>query len=192
MSEKQPALKSNELNEQVTGPTPGNQPEKSLTKQEHETTPNDKNAEIEAIRQSIEQRSKSKEELIQESELGQTEEQASGPAFVDRQLKEIAYKRLLTRARRHMSSYDRLMSCIIHQPAIDKISEVTSHTIGRPSGILGGGLTAFLGTSAYYFITKHYGYSYSFSVFLILLGAGFLAGWLVEFIWRMLRSAKKR
>jgi hypothetical protein len=107
------------------------------------------------------------------------------------ELKEIAYQRLLSRSRRHFKAYERTFSRIIHQPSIDAISGLASRSIGRPSGILGGGLVSLIGTIFYYAVTRHYGYSYNFSVFVIFMVAGFLLGWTVELLWRLIRRSKK-
>jgi hypothetical protein len=109
-----------------------------------------------------------------------------------RELKEMAYQRLLTRARRHMSPYSRVMSRVIHQPVVDSISEVTAKTVGRPSGILGGGLVALAGTSAYYYIAKHYGYNYNSFVFLLLLVIGFMLGWTIELVYKSFKTVSKK
>jgi flagellar biosynthesis GTPase FlhF len=110
----------------------------------------------------------------------------------NRELKEMAYQRLLTRARRHMRPYSRAMSHFIHQPFIDNVSEVSGKTIGRPSGILGGATVALLGTTAYYYITKHYGYNYNSFVFLTLMACGFILGWVLEFTYKLLRISGKK
>jgi flagellar biosynthesis GTPase FlhF len=111
---------------------------------------------------------------------------------INRELKEMAYQRLLNRARRHMSPYSRAMSHIIHQPVVDSVSEFTGKTVGRPSGILGGGILALIGTTAYYYIARHYGYNYNSFVFLLLLVCGFVLGWILELLYKMLRFSGKR
>jgi hypothetical protein len=145
---------------------------------------------IEQIRHSIEQQAKDSEQVRKESDV-QPKEQAGEQQFINRELKEMAYQRLLIRARRHFNGYDRTLSRIIHQPAVDAISEVASKTVGRPSGILGGGLAALIGTTIYYLVAKHYGYAYNFLVFVVLIFAGFLLGLTMEILWRLLRRSKR-
>jgi hypothetical protein len=111
-------------------------------------------------------------------------------AYVNRELKELSYNRLLNRARKSLSPPARLASRVIHQPVINATSEVMAKTVARPSGIFGGGLLALTGTLLYYFITKHYGYSYNHFVFLLLLVAGFAVGWISEILWRLSRPSK--
>lgn len=102
--------------------------------------------------------------------------------YVNRELKDMAFKRSLNTARRHMNAPSRAMSKIIHQPVVEKVSEVAGATIARPSGILGGGLFAFVGSFALLWITKHYGYTYNYLVFFMLFVSGFAIGMIVELV----------
>jgi len=42
--------------------------------------------------------------------------------------------------------------------------------------LLGGGILALLGTSSYLYLAKHIGFTYNYSVFLILFFGGFILG----------------
>ena len=111
-------------------------------------------------------------------------------AFVNNELKNLAYQRTMNRVRQNLSAPSRAFSRLIHQPLVDALSESLAKTIGRPSGILGGGILALIGTTTYYYITKHYGYDYNYFVFLGLLVGGFVLGGLAELVWRTLRRTK--
>jgi hypothetical protein len=121
--------------------------------------------EIEKIRLHANHEAKSAEQMLNEANQD-SKDQDNEPPLITFELKEIAYQRLLTRARRHLPTYSRAMSKIIHQPAVDAVSEAVGKTVGRPSGIIGGGLMALIGTSIYYYLARHYGYSYNSFVFL--------------------------
>lgn len=108
------------------------------------------------------------------------------------EIKQMAYDRLLVSARRHLSPPSRLVSHIVHQPIIDTVSEISAKTIARPSGILSGGIMAFAGTLIYYYIAKHYGYSYNSFIFLALLGTGFCIGWIFELLYRIFKTVRHR
>jgi translation elongation factor EF-G len=114
------------------------------------------------------------------------------PAIINNELKEIAYQRILKRTRRHLPAYSKAMSKIIHQPAIDTVSEALSKSVGRPSGIIGGGLVALIGTSIYYYLTRQYGYNYNSFVFLALMVAGFVLGWAVEVLYKLFKSFNRK
>jgi len=119
-----------------------------------------------------------------------TEEDQYKPtqSFVNWELKNLAYSRLLNRARKKLSPGQKAMSKVIHQPAINAVSEATAKTIGRPSGLLGGGILAFCGTTIYYYVCQHYGYDYNFFIFIFLLVVGLLTGWFAELLLHLLRK----
>jgi translation elongation factor EF-G len=114
------------------------------------------------------------------------------PAIINHELKEIAYQRILRRTQRHLPAYSKAMSKIIHQPAVDAVSEAVSKSVGRPSGIIGGGLVALLGTSIYYYLTREYGYNYNSFIFLALMIVGFILGWAVEVLYKLFRSLSRK
>ncbi len=128
----------------------------------------------------------SDEQLVSEEEDYSTPSQS----FVNKELKDMALTRTLIRVRKKLSAPDKLISVVMHNPVIDAASEATAKTVGRPSGILGGGLLSFLGTSSYYYITKHYGYKYNFFIFLFLLILGFLLGWTIELLWKIAHTKR--
>lgn len=156
-------------------------------RKEHEQVENLKHAQQEASHEA-----QTTNEIAEKLALHQQERPQHDEVHANRELKEMAYQRLLTRARRHMSPYSRLMSHVIHQPVVDKISEAASRSVGRPSGILGGGLVALLGTTAYYYIAKHYGYNYNSFVFLLLLVCGFIIGWTLELSYKFFKVFRKK
>jgi translation elongation factor EF-G len=146
--------------------------------------------EIEKISQEALHEAKSAEQMLDEANQGSTAEENETP-LITFELKEIAYQRLLKRARRHLPTYSRAMSKIIHQPAVDAVSEAVGKTVGRPSGIIGGGLMALVGTSIYYYLAKHYGYSYNSFVFLLLMSVGFVLGWTAEVIFKLIKRSPR-
>ena len=149
-----------------------------------------KQGNLEAIRERIQEKAQSTEQVKTLEESNRSHPPTDQP-FANKELKEMAYKRTLNRVRQQMNVPDRLVSRIIHRPTINAISEATAKTIGRPSGLLGGGFLSLVGTSAYYYVTKHYGYEYNYLVFLLLLAGGFIAGWLIEMLWSLFSSRKK-
>ena len=71
---------------------------------------------------------------------------------------------------------DRALSRIIHQPVVSRLSEGVGQSLTRPSGLLGGSLVAFLGSSGYLYLARHIGFTYNYSVFWLLLVGGFVFG----------------
>lgn len=142
---------------------------------------------IDAIRH----RAQSEALQTQEVQIDKTDENpAARQAYVNRELKNMAYARLLNRARKQMGPLQKSFSKFTHQPAVDSVSEAVASTLGRPSGLLGAGLLGSAGTAAYYYIAKHYGYDYNYFIFIALLGVGLVAGWTVEILLKTLRKHK--
>jgi hypothetical protein len=97
-----------------------------------------------------------------------------------RQVKKLTYQRTLKRTQNRLRLPDRTLSRIIHQPAIEKVSEIAAKTIARPSGILGGSILAFVGTLTVLMLTKKYGYEFNYLVFFMMFVGGFAIGALAE------------
>lgn len=155
------------------------------TKQTAELNQARQEAAKEAI--SVEQ-AKAVENLNTSSE--QTDEDNANRHPVSSSLKKITFRKEIKHIRRNLSKADRIGSKIIHQPVIKSVSEVSAKTITRPSGLLGGGIMAFLGTSAYLYLTKHIGLKYNYSIFLFLLVAGFIVGLIIEALVRLVRGKR--
>lgn len=113
----------------------------------------------------------------------QAAEKAARPKqslHVNRELKNITLNRELTSIRRQLSTPQRALSKVIHQPVIRAVSEPLGKTVSRPSGLLGGGLMAFIGTTAYLVLARHSGMRYQYSVFLVMFFGGFIVGLVLE------------
>lgn len=97
-----------------------------------------------------------------------------------RKEKEQTYKHTLSSVQRELPTrFSRSFSKVIHQPVIEKASDISGKTIFRPSLMLGTTLGALIGGSAFYLLAKRYGFPISGSEFLLfgLIGAFFgLAG----------------
>jgi hypothetical protein len=141
---------------------------------------------LDAIQQSVETQAISGKEIsVGDREGGNT----SAPTFaVHQELKRTAYKRSLRKVQSQLNPVERNFSRIIHQPVIDKASELAGKTIARPQGILFGGIFACLGSVLFLYFTKHYGFSYNYLVFLLLFVGGYAFGLVVD----MIRLAFKR
>lgn len=95
-------------------------------------------------------------------------------------LKAETYRRTMRHVRHDLRPVDRTFSKIIHNPKVEAISAVAGKTVARPSGILGGGIAALVGSTFLLIIARYYGFTYNYTVFLLLLLGGFVAGILVE------------
>jgi hypothetical protein len=131
------------------------------------------------IRSRIEAASKAKHEHDTDKQKNEKHE-AVHPVLVNRELKDMAYRRTLKRAQRHLPAPVRAFSKIVHNPIVDATSEVAGKTVARPSGVLLGGLFAFLGSSVFLWATRHYGYEYNYLMFALFFVGGYFIGLCVE------------
>ena len=67
----------------------------------------------------------------------------------------------MTEIQSEMSPASRTFSKVIHNPAVEKSSEVIGNTVARPNAILSGSAAAFILTAGIYLVAKHFGYSLS-------------------------------
>lgn len=135
-------------------------------------------------RKDIQETTRAEKQVNPIEKLQQAEKAAQQPepAHVNFELKQVTLQRELTHIRRHLSAPQRRLSKIIHQPVVRKVSEVSSKTVSRPSGLLGGGIMAFVGSSSYLYLAKNQGFRYNYAVFLALFFGGFLVGVALELI----------
>lgn len=102
------------------------------------------------------------------------------PTRVNRELRQITLRRELQHIRRKLPAPQRTLSKVIHQPVVRVASEAAGNTVSRPSGLLGGGLVALVGTTLYLVLANHVGFQYNYGVFLVLFVVGFALGLLIE------------
>lgn len=132
---------------------------------------------LEQIRAEAKQEAKAADEVINQHI---EKEESKAPLLVNKDLKAIKYKRTLQSVQKDLSKPERVLSKIMHNPAVDTASEALGKTVARPSGMLTGAIFAFVGSSAFLWISKHYGYTYNFLLFVLFFAGGFAVGLLVE------------
>jgi hypothetical protein len=118
-------------------------------------------------------------------ERATAELEASQPApanVIDTQLKQITARREIKNIQRKEKAPVRSFSKLIHAPVIRQASEVAGQTVSRPSGLLGGGAVALLGTTGYLYLANHMGFPYNYGVFLVLFVGGFALGLIIELL----------
>lgn len=149
---------------------------------------------IEQIRQDVLETTQAEKQPDPIEKLEEAENAAKPPTptHINRELKQATLRRELTQIRRHLSAPQRTLSKVIHQPIISATSEAAGKTISRPSGILGGSIMAFVGTSGYLYLAKHQGFKYNYVVFLALFLGGFALGLILELlVWTATRSRRQ-
>ena len=156
-------------------------PEVSVEHEQHK-----QHEQLEHAKHEVAQQAKSKEQTKVESGTHHHEQ----PIYVNHELKSIALQRTLSRVRRHLSAPNRVLSKVIHQPAIQAASEAGAKTVARPSGLLFGSFTALLGSSLVLYMAKHYGFRYNYLLVFALFIAGFAVGLILEFGWWLIRRRR--
>ncbi|HMT18788.1 MAG TPA: hypothetical protein PKD20_03425 [Candidatus Saccharibacteria bacterium] len=111
------------------------------------------------------------------------------PVLINKQLKDMAYSRTMTRVRKRLPLPSRAFSKVIHSKVVDKPSEFVGKTVARPSSMLGGAFFAAFGSCVLLWITKRYGYEYNYLAILLMFIAGMALGLTAEIIYR---TAKRR
>ena len=166
-------------------------PEDLKNKAEEASSPEvNPSVQIAEARQEVIKESASKEKLLHKLETEQKSEDEPANRPINKELLKITFNKEMRHIRRKLSSLDKVGSKVIHQPLVRSVSEVSSKTITRPSGLLGGGIVAFLGTGTYLYYTKHIGLKYNYMIFLVLLVAGFIIGLLLEALIRIFRGRR--
>jgi hypothetical protein len=103
------------------------------------------------------------------------------PYLIDKAAKTLRMKQNLAEVQNRLKPAQKRLSKAIHQPLVQHVSESAGKTVTRPSGLLGGGILAFVGSVAYLYITRHYDLAYNYSFFLLFFISGFLLGLLIEY-----------
>lgn len=92
--------------------------------------------------------------------------------------KKKSYKKTLTHVQAELPAAQRAFSKVIHNPAVEKTSEVVGSTVARPNALLSGGIVAFALVLAVYIVAKTFGYPLSgfesFGAFIVGYAIGIL------------------
>ncbi len=97
--------------------------------------------------------------------------------------KKQEYEKTMKTVRSQLSKPSRTFSKVIHNPTIEKVSDVTGKTIARPNAILAGSLSAFIIVLGLYVTASYLGFRLSGFE---LIGA-FALGWLLGIVIDVLR-----
>lgn len=130
--------------------------------------------------------------VVEQFQAQQAADAAPAPTLINAELRNATKNRQLKQVQRQLPAVDRRLSKVIHQPVIRAVSEAAASTVSRPSGLLGGGLVAFVGSAAYLYFARHIGLPYNYFVFTLLFVGGFVIGLALEFIVWSITAAQRR
>jgi hypothetical protein len=108
-----------------------------------------------------------------------------------RELKQLTLKRTLTSLQKRLPLPERVLSRTIHQPTLEAASDALGKTVARPTPLLWAGLTALCGSALLFGAAKRYGFTYNVNTFLLLLGAGWVIGLIIDVCRRLFASLKR-
>lgn len=110
------------------------------------------------------------------------------PLLIDKAAKTIRLKRNLGQVQSKLKPAEKSFSKLVHQPLVQKVSETSAKTVARPSGVLGGGVVAFVGSLGYFWLTHYYSLPYNYIFFVVFFIGGFLVGVAGEYsLWALRR-----
>lgn len=102
---------------------------------------------------------------------------------VSKKERQASYKKHMKTLQAELPPAQRAFSKFIHNPVIEKSSEVVGSTIARPNAILAGAIVAFFAVLIVYLTAKHFGYVLSgFET----IGA-FIVGWVLGILYDFFR-----
>ncbi len=108
-------------------------------------------------------------------------EKRKGP--ISKHERDASFSSTMHEVQAQMSAPSRAFSKIIHNKAVENVSEVAGSTIARPNAMLSGAIFAFILTLAVYLVAKNIGYPLSgFET----IGA-FILGWALGIVYDFLK-----
>lgn len=185
MSEAQEQLRNNVESRAEVSESAAKQLERITNKHESSTEQlHDKETQAEKARDNAMEKAVS-------VEAGGREKDKSGAAYttpgrrgtISKQQLNKSYRQTIKHVQDELPTLSRGFSKVIHNPVIEKTSEITGNTIARPNAILAGGFMAFALTLIIYVTAKKIGYTLSgFET----IGA-FVVGWVIGLIFDYFR-----
>ncbi len=136
-----------------------------------------------------EQREKEEQEKQAEKtkpEKHDAEPKAKDPNSYSKLERKQAYRKEIKKVQAQLPSGARRFSKIVHNPVVEKVSDVSAKTVFRPSALVGGSLAGLVVGSIFYFLAKTNGYTFPALTIVALLILGALVGVVLEFIYKKL------
>lgn len=120
--------------------------------------------------------------------LSHDKERDRGPA--SKKAKQDSYNKTMKGVRSNLSPSSRAFSKVIHNPAVEKVSDIAGNTVARPNAILAGSAFAFLFTLVVYLVARFNGYPLSGTETIFAFVAGWIAGLVLDYF-KLLMFGKK-
>ena len=157
-------------------------------KHDAEKSPDKKEQSAEAVKAG---KSAEKLALSSKERASKSAENESRKEPLSRGIKKQTYRATMNRVEAKLPTYQRGFSRFINNDFVDKASNIAGKTVARPSALLGGGLTAFVGLVVVTYYANKLGFELSGSEFFLLVIAGWAAGLIVEGLYKGIRRLTK-
>lgn len=126
------------------------------------------------------------EKVIEKAESEEVKQEKRQPVkaerIITREDRKDSFKKTMETVQSQLPKSSRTFSKVIHNPTVEKVSEVTGKTIARPNAILSGSVAAFVLTLAIYTLAKINGYPLSGFETIAAFIIGWIAGMLFDYI----------
>ena len=109
---------------------------------------------------------------------------------VSKKERNTSYKHHMKQLQKELPPAQRAFSKVIHNPVVEKTSEVVGSTIARPNAILSGAFVAFVLVLGVYLVSKYYGYTLSGFESIGAFIVGWVLGLLYDFFKVMITGKK--
>lgn len=103
---------------------------------------------------------------------------------------EKAYKQTMQRVQSEMSAPARTFSKVIHNKAVEKVSDVAGSTVARPNALLSGAVCAFLLVFGLYLHARYFGYALQGSETIAAFILGYAIGIAFDLVRTMVRGKR--
>ncbi len=110
--------------------------------------------------------------------------------LISKDLRSNSLKQVLKRTQKRLPFDQRALSKFVHKPVVDSVSEFSSKTVARPSGIAMGGAFSLLSSLFILWASYFFGYTYNFLIGIMAFVGGFVAGVLIEFVLKVIFHRK--
>ena len=97
----------------------------------------------------------------------------------------------MTEVQSQMRPAARAFSKVIHNPSVEKASDVVGSTIARPTAILTGSTVAFIVVAVVYVTARYYGYVLSGFETIGAFVLGWLFGLMIDYVRVLVRGSNK-
>lgn len=149
--------------------------EKAERYDDHESKHSAEKARVEAQSEAL-----FSKEYSTESKQGTIDSAPPMPA--SKKQREQAYKQTMQHIQSEMNPVERGFSKVIHNPIVERVSDIAGSTIARPNSILMGSVFAFVGVLAVYLYAKHTGFALTGFETIAAFVGGWLLGILIDFV----------